>query len=155
MAYPQLVGNGRGAAGLSFDNDVTVGLACVLLVLKVIVEVSTLRAGAEGGLLTPGLTNGALLAVILGGIWNMIWPGTTLGAFAVVGAASFLGASMQMPVTAIVLMMEFTRFSQEFLIPTALGIAGSVVTYRAVEAYVSRASALPGEPANGVDGIAP
>ncbi|WP_277188765.1 chloride channel protein [Caballeronia sp. BR00000012568055] len=155
MAYPQLVGNGRGAAGLSFDNDVTVGLACVLLVLKVIVEVSTLRAGAEGGLLTPGLTNGALLAVILGGIWNMIWPGTTLGAFAVVGAASFLGASMQMPVTAIVLMMEFTRFSQEFLIPTALGIAGSVVTYRAVEAYVSRASALPGEPTNGVDGITP
>ncbi len=155
MYFPQLVGNGKGPAGLSFDNQMTLGLAAVLLVLKVMVEVSTLRAGAEGGLLTPGLTNGALLAVILGSVWNVLWPGTSLGAFAVVGAAAFLGASMQMPLTAIVLMIEFTRFSQDFLIPAALGIAGSTVAYRAVESYAARAVARPEQPANGVDGITP
>ncbi|WP_044043026.1 chloride channel protein [Caballeronia insecticola] len=155
MSFPQLVGNGKGAAGLSFGDEITLGLAGILLVLKVLVELSTLRAGAEGGLLTPGLTNGALLGVILGSVWNAFWPGTPLAAFAIMGAASFLGASMQMPLTAIVLMIEFTHFSQDFLIPAALGIAGAVCAYRAVEARMSRPALPQNAPASGVDGIVP
>jgi H+/Cl- antiporter ClcA len=130
MVFPQLAGNGKGAATLSFDSDLTVALAATLLVLKVAIEVSSLRAGAEGGLLTPGLTNGALIAVVLGGIWNMLWPGTPPGAYAIVGAAAFLAASMQMPLTALVLMVEFTRVNHDFIIPMLLCIAGSVSTFK-------------------------
>jgi H+/Cl- antiporter ClcA len=130
MVFPQLAGNGKGAATLSFDSDLTIGLAATLLVLKVAIEVSSLRAGAEGGLLTPGLTNGALIAVALGGIWNIFWPGTPLGGYAIVGAAAFLAASMQMPLTALVLMVEFTRVNYDFLIPMLLCIAGSVSTFK-------------------------
>jgi len=130
MYFPQLAGNGKGPAGLSFDSDLTIGLAAMLLVLKVVIEVSSLRAGAEGGLLTPGLTNGALLAVVLGGLWNMVWPGTSPGGFAIVGAAAFLAASMKMPVTALVLMIEFTRVDHDFLFPMLLCIAGSVLIFK-------------------------
>ncbi|NUY02447.1 chloride channel protein [Paraburkholderia youngii] len=130
LLYPQLAGNGKGAAGLSFDSDLTIGLAATLLVLKVAIEVSSLRAGAEGGLLTPGLTNGALLAVVLGGLWNIIWPGTSSGEFAVVGAGAFLAASMQMPLTAIVLMVEFTRAGHDMLVPMLLSTTGSVAAFK-------------------------
>ncbi|RFU47958.1 chloride channel protein [Paraburkholderia sp. DHOC27] len=128
--FPQLPGNGKGPASLAFDSNVTIGLAAILLVLKVLITAGSLRAGAEGGLLTPGLANGALLAIVLGGVWNLFWPGTATGAFAIVGAAAFLSASMQMPLTATVLILEFTRVSHDFLIPILLAVAGSVSTFK-------------------------
>jgi H+/Cl- antiporter ClcA len=130
IEFPQLLGNGKGPAGLSFNGELTIGLAAVLLILKVAITAGSLRAGAEGGLLTPGLANGALLAIVLGGIWNMIWPGTSSGAFAIVGAGAFLAASMQMPLTAVVLILEFTRVSHDFLVPILLAVAGSVSTFK-------------------------
>ncbi|BAO88386.1 chloride channel protein [Caballeronia cordobensis] len=145
MWYPQLAGNGKSAAGLSFDDRLGFALAGVLLVLKVAIEVSSLRAGAQGGLLTPSLTNGALLGVVLGSAFNMVWPGTPLGAFAVIGAAAFLAAAMQMPLTALVLTLEFTRVEQAFLIPLGLAIAGAMVTYRAL-AQARVAMAAPAAP---------
>jgi H+/Cl- antiporter ClcA len=142
--FPQLAGNGRGPAGLSFDDSLGFALAGVLLILKVTIEVSSLRAGAQGGLLTPSLTNGALLGVVLGSVWNGIWPGTPLGAFAVIGAAAFLGPAMQMPLTALVLMIEFTRFNHDFLIPTALAMAGASLAYRArARSRIERPSTAP------------
>lgn len=123
---PQVLGNGKGAAQLGFDGQLTIILAALLLVTKVIITASTLRAGAEGGLLTPALASGALMAILLGGAWSLAWPGVPLGAFAIVGAAAFLGASMSMPLTAIVLVVEFTRIDHNFLVPIILAVAGSV-----------------------------
>jgi H+/Cl- antiporter ClcA len=123
---PQILGNGKGPAQLGFDNELTIGLAAVLLVVKVLITSSSLRAGAEGGLLTPALANGALLAIILGGAWSLLWPGVPLGAFAIIGAAAFLASSMSMPLTAIVLVAEFTRIDHDFLVPIILAVAGSM-----------------------------
>ncbi|WP_449184580.1 chloride channel protein [Trinickia sp. YCB016] len=149
MHFPQLPGNGKGPASLAFDSNLTIGLAAALLILKVAICASSLRAGAEGGLLTPGLANGALLAIVLGGLWNLVWPGTSQGAFAIVGAAGFLAASMQMPLTAIVLLMEFTRVSHDFLIPIGLAVAGSVSTFKLLsEGRVSLAAMIPAGVAN-------
>ena len=126
MLLPQILGNGKGPAQLGFDNELGIGLAAVLLVAKVLVTAASLRAGAEGGLLTPGLANGALLAIILGGAWSLMLPGVPLGAFAIIGAAAFLAASMSMPLTAIVLVAEFTRIEHDFLVPIILAVIGSV-----------------------------
>jgi H+/Cl- antiporter ClcA len=68
--------------------------------------------------------------VVLGGVWNHFWPvATPAGAFAVIGAAAFLAASMKMPVTATVLVFEFTGVNQEFLIPILAAVAGSVAAF--------------------------
>ncbi|WP_246258136.1 chloride channel protein, partial [Pararobbsia alpina] len=130
MHFPQLLGNGKGPAGLAFDGGLTMSLAATLLVLKVVITASSLRAGAEGGLLTPGLANGALLAIVLGGLWSVVWPGESLGAFAIVGATAFLAASMQMPITAVVLVFEFTRVGQDFLIPVLLAVGGAALGFQ-------------------------
>ncbi|MCC3701794.1 chloride channel protein [Rouxiella badensis] len=126
--FPQLLGNGKGPAQITFDNQTTLYLAAALLVLKLLVIWGSLRSGAEGGLLTPGLSNGALLACILGGVWDSFWPGTSIGAFAIVGAAAFLASSMKMPITAVVLILEFTRVNHDFLIPILFAVTGSIAT---------------------------
>ncbi|WP_052145189.1 chloride channel protein [Burkholderia sp. ABCPW 111] len=135
MHFPQLLGNGKGPAALGFDGQLAIALAATLLVLKVAITWGSLRAGAEGGLLTPGLANGALLAIVLGGLWSVAWPGMPAGACAIVGAAAFLAASMQMPLTATVLIVEFTRVGHDFLIPMLIAVAGSVAAFRLIARY--------------------
>lgn len=138
MRFPQLLGNGKGPASLGFDGTLTIGLAAALLVLKVLIEAGSLRAGAEGGLLTPGLANGALLGVVLGGLWSLVWPGASIGGCALVGATAFLAASMQMPITAVVLLLEFTRANHDSLVPMLLAVAGSLVAYRFAQRLAER-----------------
>jgi H+/Cl- antiporter ClcA len=127
IAYPQILGNGKGPAALSFDGHITLLLAATLLAIKLLITVSTLRSGAEGGLMTPGIAAGALLAILLGGLWSMAFPGVALGAFALVGGAGFLASSMKMPLSALVLVSEFTGVKQDFLVPMLFAIVGSVL----------------------------
>ena len=154
LPFPALLGNGKGLAQLSFDSDLRLRQAAVLLLLRIVVTLGCLRAGAEGGLLTPGITIGALLAIVLGGLWNLAWPDVPLGAFAVVGGAAFLAASMQMPLTSIVLMIEFTRVGHDFLMPLSFAVSGSIsVSYLCTlrndqsareRVYVNSADPVPG-----------
>jgi len=154
LPFPALLGNGKGLAQISFDSDLSLMLAAVLLLLRILVTLGCLRAGAEGGLLTPGIAIGALLAIVLGGLWTLAWPDVPLGAFAVVGGAAFLASSMKMPLTSIALMIEFTRVGHDFLIPLSFAVAGSIsVSYlctlrndqRARErVYVNSADPVPG-----------
>lgn len=127
---PELAGNGKSVAQISFTGNIAIPFALLLLVCKVFFEWNTLRSGAQGGLLTPGLANGALIGIILGGIWTVFSPGTALSAFAIVGAVSFLSSSMRMPVTAIILIMEMTQVQLSFIIPMILCITGSQIMNR-------------------------
>ena len=135
IPFPQLLGNGKGLAQAGFDNEVGLTLAATLLLLRVVILAASLRAGAEGGLLTPGLSIGALLGIILGSFWNHIWSTESLAGLAIVGGAAFLASSMQMPLTAIVLTVELTGIGQEFLVPLSLAVAGSVSIFHLCRVY--------------------
>jgi H+/Cl- antiporter ClcA len=127
--FPSLLGNGKSPAEMEFDdldNVLGIELSLTLLVLRILICWSSLGSGAQGGLLTPSLANGALLAVVLGGLWNLLWPGTSLSAFAIIGAVAFLAAAQKMPITAIVLIFELTRIKFNFLIPIMFAVSGSV-----------------------------
>ena len=143
IPFPQLLGNGKGLAQAGFDSEVGLALAATLLLFRVVVLVASLRAGAEGGLLTPGLSIGALLGIILGSFWNHVWPTAFSADFAIVGGAAFLAASMKMPLTAIVLTVEFTGIGQEFLVPLSLAVAGSVSIFHLCRAYADQLMRAP------------
>ncbi|MGA8619204.1 MAG: chloride channel protein [Candidatus Sulfotelmatobacter sp.] len=128
IPFPQLLGYGKGLAQTGFDSELGLPLAATLL-LRPVVTLGALRAGATGGLLTPGLTIGALLGIVLGSLWNHAWPGAAFGAFAIIGSAAFLASSMKMPLTAIALIVEFTRIGHDFLIPISLAVAGSICVF--------------------------
>ncbi len=127
--FPSLLGNGKSPAQLEFDDAASLGMTAILLILRTFIIWSSLRAGAKGGLLTPSLANGALLAVLLGGLWNIIWPSAQLGAYAVIGATAFLAAAQKMPITAIALIFEFTRLNFNFLIPILFAVTGSISVF--------------------------
>ncbi|MBL7479324.1 chloride channel protein [Legionella bononiensis] len=133
--FPQLLGNGKSPAQLEFSSHVGIGLSVTLLMLRSVIVWSSLRVGAQGGLLTPSLANGALLGAILGGVWNMIWPTSSFEAFALVGAAAFLGAAQKMPVTAIILIFELTRIDLSLLIPILFAVSGSVAMFHWCKNY--------------------
>ncbi|BDH44721.1 chloride channel protein [Salmonella enterica subsp. enterica serovar Choleraesuis] len=133
LYFPQLPGNGKGPMQLAITDALHVHGAALLLVLKIIVVLAALRGGAEGGLLTPGLAVGALLSVILGTAWQYLFPGGDSGSFALIGAAAFLAASMQMPLTAVVLVMEFTHMEHGYFVPALLCACGAFITCKALE----------------------
>ena len=107
--------------------------AAMLLALKMVVILAVLRGGAEGGLLTPGLAVGGLTSLLLCMLWQQLLPGGDYGSFALVGAAAFLAASMQMPLTAVALVMEFTHMDHSYLAPTLLCAAGAFLTCRILD----------------------
>lgn len=125
VAYPELLGNGKGPIQMGFYHALTPGLAAVLLALKLLVVTASLRAGASGGLLTPGMALGAMLAVVTGSVWGLAFPGTDPASMAIIGAGAFLAASMNMPLTAVVLAFEFTHFPHDFFYPLILAVCGS------------------------------
>ncbi len=142
--FAQLPGNGKGPIQLGLESDISTRLGIELLALKVAAIAGALWAGAEGGVLTPGLTVGALISGLLALGWNAILPPVSPGAFSLVGAAAFLGVSMEMPFTAVALMFGFTHVSQDFLVPLILTAAIASATGRAVPML---ASALQRQPA--------
>jgi H+/Cl- antiporter ClcA len=132
VVFPQLLGNGRGAAQLALDGTAPLPLLAVLLVLKPLVTAACLRGGVVGGLLTPALATGALLGAVAGRGWSVLWAGSPTGALVVVGAAAVLAATTAAPVTAVVLTLELTGSGPGVWLPVLLAVAGADLTRRAV-----------------------
>lgn len=125
MMFPGIPGNGKGPLQSVLLDGMTLQAAGIILILKLAATAACLRAGAEGGLLTPGLTIGGLLSLVL--VLGLRLGGIELeaGACACVGAAAFLGVSMRMPLTAMMLMLGFTGMDQSFLLPIMTASCGA------------------------------
>ena len=93
------------------------GLLLALSALKPLVTVLCLGSGASGGLFTPTLSTGAVLGGALGIAWNLAWPGSPAGAFAMIGAAAMIVAAMQAPITALALVLELTHSGFGLMVP--------------------------------------
>ena len=133
LYFPELPGNGKGPMQLALSDGLPLSMVAVLLVLKMVVILAVLRGGAEGGLLTPGLAVGGLVSLLLCALWQLGFPGGDKSSFAVVGAAVFLAASMQMPLTAVALVMEFTHMDHSYLAPALLCAARAFLTCRMLD----------------------
>ena len=133
ISFPQLLGNGKDLAQLTFAGEVATAPLLMLLALKPLATVLCLGGGAPGGLFTPSLTFGALLGAVLGYAWSLLWPGPPMGLFAVIGAASTIAATTQGPISAVVLMMELTGHDRSFVAPLLLAVVGATLVSRGIE----------------------
>lgn len=133
--FPQLLGNGKDIVQLAFTGSTPLLLALCLAALKPLATAACLGSGAPGGLFTPTLTVGALLGVAGGQAWAMVWPGgpSEAGAYALIGAGAFLAASMQGPVSALVLLLELTRRLDSTMVALMLAMAGAMLVARNLE----------------------
>ncbi|UMP75508.1 chloride channel protein [Klebsiella pneumoniae] len=136
LYFPELPGNGKGPMQLALSDGLPLSMVAVLLVLKMVLILAVLRGGAEGGLLTRGLAVGGLMSLLLCVLCQLGLPAAVFdkNSFAVVGAAAFLAASMQMPLTAVALAVELTRMDHTFhLAPALLCAAGAFLTCRVLD----------------------
>jgi len=131
IAFPQLLGNGKGPAQLSFDGAFLVPMLVALVVLKPIVTAACLASGATGGTLTPSIATGALLGALTGELWSMMWTDAPTGAYALIGAAAFLASTHHAPLLAMVLVLELTHSGNALLVPIMIAVVtASVVSGR-------------------------
>jgi H+/Cl- antiporter ClcA len=130
IAYPQLLGNGRELAQAIFIGRLSVGLLAVLFVLKPLVTAGCLGSGSPGGLFTPTLALGVLFGALLGHAWTLLWPGSPIAAYALIGGGAVLAAAMQGPLCATVLMLELTHSNGALTVPLLLAVGEATVLAR-------------------------
>jgi chloride channel protein, CIC family len=141
--YPQLFGNGKDMAHEAFLGATGIGLLFALFALKPFVTALTLGSGAAGGVFTPFLATGAVLGGFLGSVWIHLWPGSPVGAFAMVGAAAMIGASMQAPLAGLVLVLELTHGGFNLAIPMMAATVIATLIVRQVDGYSIYSARLP------------
>ena len=133
VGYPQLLGNGKDVVQLVFDGSFGIKLLLILLILKPIATAACLGSGAPGGLFTPTMSFGALFGGFCGRLWSLAWPGATSGSYGLIGATAILAASMQAPITAIVLVLELTHHILTMFVPVLFAVAGACVAARRID----------------------
>jgi len=141
--YPQLFGNGKDMAHDAFLGLGGLGLLFALFALKPLVTSLILGSGAAGGVFTPFLATGALFGAFFGSLWIHLWPGTPVGAFALIGAAAMIGASMQAPLAGLVLVLELTRTGFSLMIPMLAATAIATLLVRQIDGYSIYSARLP------------
>ncbi|MGI9123466.1 MAG: ClC family H(+)/Cl(-) exchange transporter [Mycobacterium sp.] len=128
--YPHAAGGGEPLtqmilAGTHFALPAIIGL----LLLRFVAGPLSYSAPVVGGLFAPMLALGALWGLLFVGAVNLVWPGPA--AFlavpmAVVGMASFFGATVRAPITGMVLVVEMTG-STAVLVPILAATASAVL----------------------------
>ena len=126
---PQVMGNGRATAQMGFSGRPELAFIPLLLVsfaAKAVVTLMTIRAGASGGVLTPGIALGSSLGSMLGVVWLLMFSTNSIGVYALLGACALLAASQNAPLMAMTLVMELTEAPSNLYVPVACACAVSV-----------------------------
>ena len=143
VAYPALFGNGKDMAHRVFLGQGTILLLLALTALKPLVTSLCLASSASGGLFTPFMSTGAVFGGFAGILWSMAWPGSPVGAFALVGASAMLGSSIQAPLAALVLVVELTHSGFGIMIPIMAATFLATAVARHIDGYSIYSARLP------------
>ena len=143
FALPQLFGNGRDLANQAFLGRGAFGLLLLLFLLKPLVTAMCLGSGASGGLFTPTLSTGAAFGAAVGIAWNLLWPGSPAGAYALVAAAALLGAAMQAPLASLALVLELTHSGFQIMVPMVAATVTATIVSRSIDGYSMYSARLP------------
>lgn len=125
---PQVMGSGYGVIQQSLSvgslltdrfGELSLSLLVLIFFGKIIATSLTVGSGGSGGLFGPALVSGAALGAATGLAIMRFSSGLDLhpGAFALVGMAGFLAASVRTPIAAIIMVSEVTG-NHTLLLPT-------------------------------------
>jgi CIC family chloride channel protein len=94
----------------SIANELTVGIALLLVLAKILATSLTISSGGSGGVFAPALAIGALIGVAVGRAADAVTPGLDLQpeAFALVGMGGFFAGVAKAPIASVVMVSEMT-----------------------------------------------
>ncbi|MGC8514327.1 MAG: chloride channel protein [Acidimicrobiales bacterium] len=145
IAYPGLFGNGKDMAHRAFLGEGSLALLLALTALKPLVTSLCVGSGASGGLFTPFMSTGAVFGAATGIIWSSLWPGSPIGAFALIGAAAMIGAAMQAPLSGLVLVVELTQSGLDLMVPILAATFLATAVARQLDGYSIYSARLPAQ----------
>jgi len=145
FAYPQLLGNGQDMAHDALVGQGTLLVLLALFTLKPLATALCLESGAAGGVFTPALSTGAAFGAFAGLAWSHLWPGSPVGAYAMVGAAAMIGAAMQAPLAGLALVLELTRSGFQLMVPMMAATVIATAVSRYIDGYSIYSARLPAE----------
>jgi len=99
-----------------------------------------------------------LFGDLLGHGWAAIWPGAAVGSYAIIGGAAVLAASMQGPVSAVVLILELTHTADGLMVPILVAVAEATIVARVLGApsiYSARLNDDASEPGDALGPLEP
>ena len=107
---PELPGNGRSVLQVSVNSGLTLTAAAAILLAKPLLTALFLRAGAEGGLLTPALATGAAAgSVVALGLAATTGIDLPVAAVSLTCAAGVLAITQRSPLFATLFVWELAR----------------------------------------------
>jgi H+/Cl- antiporter ClcA len=113
--YPQILGIGYGTVeAMLQDEDFSLNILLILLVLKLLMTAISSGSGFVGGLFAPAMFLGASFGSAYAKFLAFLAPGigqymAAPPAYAMVGMAAVLAGSVRAPLTAILMLFELTR----------------------------------------------
>ena len=138
---PAVMGNGYPIIGLSLDPAAyrsapqwTFAILIILLAGKVLCTCLTLGSGGSGGVFAPSLFIGATTGGAFGLLVQQLpwFGGVSPGAYALVGMAAVVAASIHAPLTATLMLFELTR-DYKVIVPIMLAAVAGLSVARYIE----------------------
>jgi CIC family chloride channel protein len=134
LVLPHILGSSETGIDRALNDQLGFGLLLVLPLAKILTTSITLGSGATGGVFTPSLFIGATLGGAYGVVVRHFWGGASpVGAYALVGMGTVVAAAVNAPLTAGLLVCEFTG-GFALLPQIVAGVAASVIVARLLHA---------------------
>ena len=107
---PQIMGIGYDTVNQSILNEIALGLLIVIVLVKLVVTAVSVGLGIPAGLIGPTLVIGATAGAAIGHITQHLLGDelTYVGAYALLGMAGMMAATLQAPLAALMALLELT-----------------------------------------------
>ncbi len=131
--FPRVFGVGYETITDALTGNLVLGVALVLLLVKVAATIITLGSGGSGGIFAPSLFMGAMLGNVFGQAANYLFPLSTApaGAYALVGMAAFFSGAARAPITSILILFEMTS-DYNIILPLMIATSMSTIVSRLI-----------------------
>jgi CIC family chloride channel protein len=145
LLVPHVLGSGLDTIQLAVHDGIDWRWLLVLPLAKILATGLTVGSGGAGGMFTPSLFVGATVGGAYGYGIHALFPEATAtaGAYAVVGMAAIAAGASHAPISAILILFEFTG-SYELILPlmiasiTASFLSRSIYPYSVYEASLRK-----------------
>src|SRR5579863_3734741 len=113
MGYfvPEVMGVGYNHVEKVLNGDIVLKLVVLFAVLKIVATAVCYASGNAGGIFGPALFIGAMMGGAVGGVAQVLFPGSTAGpgAYALVGMGTAFAGIVRTPLTSVIMIFEVTR----------------------------------------------
>lgn len=140
---PHVLGSGIESINLALDGSLPIAALLLLPVAKILATALTVGCGGTGGQFTPSLFVGAMVGGAFGLGFAEIAPqaGGSPGAWAAIGMAAMIAGTGHAPITAILMLFEFTG-SYGLILPLMIASIVSSGVARWLSPYSAYTEAL-------------